>query len=181
MTLAIILVVVAAIALLVILRLAFPTGLLTSGAAIELQAQEIQPIDIEAFRMLIDPAESQYLFERLPAGEFRMVQRQRLRAMAAYIQAAQTNSALLARIGQHALTSADSETVEAARQLVDSAVLLRRNATVALGRLYLSMIWPTAVLMEVPILHGYQQLNNSAMRLGRLQNPAVPVRIAMIS
>ena len=139
---------------------------------------KFSPLTSQAFRNLVDPAEDDYLRRRLPAAEFRLVQRQRLRAMAAYVQTAGRNAAVLVRIGQGALTAADVRTAEAARRLVDNALLLRRNAAFALLRIYVALAWPNSGLAVDPILHGYERLNGSAMLLGRLQNPAAPVRIS---
>lgn len=176
MTLALVLVIAAALALVLILGLTVSTRLqLSPGSAL---TQRIEPIDIEAFRNLLSPAETAYLRRRLPAGEFRKVQRERLRAAAAYIRVAGRNAAVLIRIGQSALPASDTATAEAARQLVDNALLLRQNATVALLRIYVAMAWPESSLAAAPIVHGYEQLNSRAMLLGRLQNPAIPVRIA---
>jgi len=176
MTLAIILVVAAAVALVFILGIALSRTLhLSDGASL---AGQIQPIDVQAFRRLLDPAEDDYLRRRLPAAEFRVVQRQRLRATAAYVQAAGRNAAVLVRVGQGASTAADAHTAEAARQLVDNALLLRRNAAFALLRIYVALAWPNSGQPVAPILGDYERLNGSAMLLGRLQNPAVPVRLA---
>jgi hypothetical protein len=176
MTLAIILVVAAAVALVLILSIALSRSLqISPGTSL---TGQIQPIDVEAFRNLVDPAEDDYLRRRLPPAEFRLVQRQRLRALAAYVQAAGRNAAVLVRMGQSALTEGDAHTAEAARQLVDNALLLRRNAAVALLRIYIALAWPSSGLVVAPILHSYEKLNGSAMLLGRLQNPAAPVRIS---
>ncbi len=176
MTLAIILVIVAALALIFILGITVSRGLQVS-AGVNL-AGKIQPIDVAAFRNLVDPAEDDYLRRRLPASEFRVVRRERLRAMAAYVQTAGRNAAILVRMGQGALSASDPRTSEAARQLVDNALLLRRNAAFALLRIYVALAWPNSGLAAAPILHGYERLNGSAMLLGRLQNPAAPVRIS---
>jgi hypothetical protein len=177
MTLAIILVIAAALALIFILGVALHRSLqVSSGAGL---AQRIQPIEVEAFRNLVDPAEDDYLRRRLSATEFRQVRRERLRAMAAYIQIAGRNAAILVRIGQAALTARDADTAEAARRLVDNALLLRRNAAFALLRIYIALAWPNSGFAAAPILRGYERLNGSAMLLGRLQNPAAPVRISV--
>jgi hypothetical protein len=176
MTLAIILIVVAAIALAVIFRISFPRALrLSSDASVP---NQIQPLDVEAFRNLIDPAEREYLRRKLPAPEFRVVQRKRLRAMAAYVQIAGQNAAVLIEIAQAALSASNPEAVEAARQLIDSALLLRRNVAFALLRIYLAMAWPDSNSAAAPVLNGYVQLNGAAMLLGRLRNPASPLRIS---
>jgi hypothetical protein len=176
MTLAIILVVAAAVALVLILGITISRGLQVSGDSGF--AHKIVPIDVEAFRNLVDPAENLYLRRRLPAAEFRVVQRERLRATAAYIRVAGRNAAVLVTIGQAALSADDPRTVEAGRQLVDNALLLRRNAAFALLKIYVALAWPNSGLAAAPVLLGYEKLNGSAMLLGRLQNPAVPVRIS---
>ena len=175
MTLAIVLILAAVLSLIFILRITISRGLQISEAD---PAGQIQPIDIEAFRNLIDAAEHDYLRRRLPGAEFRVVQRARLRAMAAYVLSAGRNSAVLVRIGQGSLASDDPATVEAARQLVNSALLLRRNAAFALFRIYIALVWPNEGTAPAVILHGYEKLNGSAMLLGRLRNPAAPVRIS---
>lgn len=176
MTLAVILVIAAASALIIILRVAVSRSLQLSPKPG--LAGQIQPIDIEAFRNLVDPAEDAYLRCRLTDSEFRAVRRGRLRAMSAYIRVAGRNAAVLTRIGQTALAASDVRTAEAARQLVDDALLLRRNATFALLRIYVALAWPHAGFAATPVLDGYRHLNSSAMLLGRLQNPAAVVRIS---
>ena len=177
MTLAIILVIFSVLALVLILRFTVSRTLQISGS--QSLPPTIEPIDIDAFRNLVDVSESEYLYRRLPAPEFRRVQRLRLRAAAAYIRVAGHNASVLVTIGQAALVSGDSNTAAAARQLVDSALLLRRNATVALLRIYVALAWPQASLSATPVLTGYERLSSSAMLLGRLQNPTVPVRISV--
>jgi hypothetical protein len=141
-------------------------------------ATQIQPVDVEAFRNLTDPRESEYLRSRLPRAEFRRIQRMRLHAAAAYVQAVGRNAVLLIGIGQLAVNSENVEMVEAARKLVDEALLLRRNASVSLLMIYLRQIWPDTGFAATPILEGYQRLSGSAMLLSRLQNPAATLRIS---
>ncbi len=176
MTLAIILVLAATVALVVILRITLSGSLQLSGNAS--LAKQIQPIDVAAFRNLVDPAEDDYLRRRLPASEFRVVRRERLRATAAYVRVAGSNAAVLVTMGQNALSASDAHTAEAARQLVNDALLLRRNAAFAVLRIYVALAWPNSGRAAVPVLRGYERLNGAAMLLGRLQNPAAPVRIS---
>lgn len=178
MIVAIVLVIASVIGLAVTLALAASRSLKISQGA---RALEIQPIDVLAFRNLADPAETNYLRQRLPIYEFQMVQRERLRAMAAYVSAVGRNAAILVRMGEPALSSNDPNTAEAARQLVDQALLLRRNAAFALFKIYIAHAWPTSGFGISPVLSGYERLNGSAMLLGRLQNPSTAVRIAATS
>ncbi len=176
MTLAVFIVIAAAIALAVILQIAVSRSLETSRTA-GLGAR-IQPIDVEAFRNLVDGAEDDYLRLRLPAPQFRHVRRQRLLAMAAYVRAAGRNADILIRIGHAALASSDARAVQAAQQLINEAVLLRRNAALSLAKIYAAMAWPNSGLVALRVADGYEHLNGSAMLLGRLQNPAVAVRLS---
>jgi hypothetical protein len=176
MNLAIVLVIAAVAALGVILRLAVTRSLQVKHK--DNLAATIRPIDMEAFRNLINPAEDEYLRRRLPTPEFRLVRRARLRAMAAYVQVAGKNATALVRVGEIALANGDPRVAVAARQLVNDALLLRRNATVALARIYLALAWPDSEFAAVRVVDRYERLSGSAMLLGRLQNPAAVVRLS---
>lgn len=140
-------------------------------------AQEIEPVDVEAFRNLTNPAEENYLRTRMTRSEFRTVRRARLRALAGYVQAADRNAVCLIRVGQSAAASLDQVTADAAKQLVNQALLLRRNAFFVLIGVYVAFVWPNARIAAVPMLDAYGEMSGAAMLLGRLQNPAVPVRL----
>jgi hypothetical protein len=179
MNIAIILVIAAVVALGIILRLAVTQRL--QGKSSASLAGTIRPIDLAAFRNLISPSEDDYLRRRLPPAQFRAVRRERLRAMAAYVQVAGRNAAILVRVGQEALANGDPRIAEAAHQLVNDALLLRRNTTVALARIYLALAWPNSGFAAVRVVDRYQDVSSTAMLLGRLQNPAVPVRLSSLS
>jgi hypothetical protein len=146
----------------------------------ELESQ-IEPIDVAAFRNLIDPAEDEYLRRHLSAAQFRVTQRARLRARAAYVRVASRNAAVLIRMGQTALATSDArapnEVREAALRLVNDALLLRRNAGFALVRIYADMAWPNRSATTAGLIDRYERLSDSAMLLGRLRNPGVAVRV----
>ena len=176
MNLAIVLVTVAVLALGIILRLAVKQSLQAKeGASL---AVAIRPIDVKAFRNLTDPAEDNYLRHRLPPAQFRVVRRERLRAMAAYVDVAGSNAAAMVRVGEAARASGDAHLAEAAQKLVTDALLLRRNAHVALARIYLALAWPSSDFAAARVVERYEHLSGAAMLLGRLQNPAVPVRLS---
>ena len=142
---------------------------------------QLEPIDVAAFRNLIDPAEDEYLRRHLSAAQFRVTQRARLRARAAYVRVVGRNAAVLIRMGQTALATSDArarnDIREAALRLVNEAALVRRNALFALLRIYADMAWPNRSTATAGILDRYERLSDSAMLLGRLRNPAVPVRV----
>jgi hypothetical protein len=176
MTLAIVLVIAAVLSLFFILRLTVSRSLQVSGET-SLVGQ-LQPIDVEAFRNLVDPAEENYLRRRLSPHQFRRVRRARLRATACYVQVVGRNAALLVRVGTAALEGGDSRIADAANRLVNDALLLRRNAAYAILKIYVARAVPAWDLTASPVLSGYERIAGSAMLLGRLQNPAVPVRIS---
>ena len=178
MNLAIVLVIAATVALGVILRLAVTQSLQVKQPS-DL-AVSIRPVDLEAFRNLTDPAEDDYLRRRLPSAQFRSVRRERLRAMAAYVHVVGENAAVLVRVGEAALASGDARFTDAAQSLVNDALLLRRNATVAMIRIYLALAWPALDFPAGRVIDRYEHLNRAAMLLGRLQNPAVAVRLSAL-
>jgi hypothetical protein len=176
MNLAIVLVIAAVVALGVIVRLAVSRSLLAKRSLNS--APAIRLLDVEAFRNLINPAEDEYLRRRLPAAQFRQVRRARLRAMAAYVQVAAKNAGVLVGLGEAALASPDPRVAEAARQLVEHALLLRRNTTLALARIYVALAVPSSNFGAVRVVERYEQVSGSAMLLGRLQNPRAAVRLS---
>ncbi len=177
MILAVVLVVIAVLSLAIVLRLAVARSLQVS-ARTSLAAQ-IQPLDVEAFRNLTSPEEDEFLRRRLPATEFWRVRRTRLRAASAYVQTAGKNAAVLVRLGQTAIAAADPSTSRAAHELVDQALLLRRNCAFALIRIHIALALPVPNQAATTVLRGYEQLNGCALLLTRLQNPAAPVRISV--
>jgi len=82
MNLAIVIVIAAALALVIILRLAVSQSLQAKRSSN--LAASIRPIDIEAFRNLINPDDDEYLRGRLPANRFRRVREATLRCWCAW-------------------------------------------------------------------------------------------------
>src|SRR5437868_6896333 len=67
----------------------------------------IRPVDLLAFRNLIDPHEESFLRDNLPPAEFRSIQRERLRVALEYVHGASQNAIALLRLGQVAAQSQD--------------------------------------------------------------------------
>ena len=81
--------------------------------------------------------------------------------------------------GQAALTAGDVPTAEAARRLVDNALLLRRNAAFALLRIYVAMAWPNSGLASGPSMRLKGEPAPPCHRA--TCSPATPVRISATS
>ena len=138
----------------------------------EEQLQErIRPVDLEAFRNLTDPDEERFLVSNLPRSEFRVIERQRLRAAIDYLGGVSHNAGLLLQLGQAARRSTDGRIAEAGRNLVDEAVRLRLYAVLARGKLCVRFVFPETAWQAGSILDRYQHLTEGAMQLGRLQYP----------
>ncbi|HWY57789.1 MAG TPA: hypothetical protein VNZ03_25230 [Terriglobales bacterium] len=177
MTIALILVVVASLALGFLIRL-------TKGRALPLERLEnptehIRAVDIEAFRNLVDPDEEEFLRTHLPPAEFRKIQRERLRAAVDYVSCAAQNAAILLRLADAGRHSSDPATAEAAEKLVDNAIRLRLYASFAIPRLYLGMILPGARISPVHVAERYEQMTRLVVLLGCLQYPTRGVSAAL--
>ena len=131
---------------------------------------KIRPVDILAFRNLVDPDEESYLRERLPDKEFRAVQRERMQAAIEYVQCVTSNAALLLRVGEAARESADPEVAHAGRELVDSALRLRILALSAGMRLRARLVMPGLQVSPVAVSNSYERMTGLVGRLGRLQH-----------
>ncbi len=142
-------------------------------------AKEIQPIDIEAFRNLVDPSETNYLRTRLsfcgiPIGAARTIARHACvcvnRSQKCGFPDSDWKPCALRRRTQHRRSRAP---VGRQRHAFETQCILRACAD--LGR---PGCGQARAFAATQIFHGYVRLNGSAMLLGRLQNPAVPVRIS---
>jgi hypothetical protein len=137
--------------------------------------QHLRPVDLEAFRNLVDPVEEEFLRSNLRAREFRIIQRARLRAAVDYIGGVSYNAAVLLQWGQSARRSPDPQVAEAGQRLVDEAARLRLFSVIAVGKLYLKVAFPATPLEPASIVNGYRSVSDRAALLGRLRDPARPI------
>ncbi|MGH9557165.1 MAG: hypothetical protein ACRD2Y_15210 [Terriglobales bacterium] len=143
----------------------------------ELEGQT-RPVDLAAFRNLMDPDEQAYLRAHVSDADFRRLQRQRLRAARVYVRRAAHNAAVLVRLGEAARASADPEVARAAQELVNSALQLRLNALFAECQLLIRITLPVGRPRAAGLLESYEVLIERVTRLCRLQRPAYTARVA---
>ncbi len=105
-------------------------------------AGRTRPVDLEAFRNLVDPREEDFLRASLLPRHFRDIQRQRMRAALDYIRNTSHNAAILLRLGEAATRSADPRIAQAGRQLIDNALRLRAYALLSGAKLYVRIAFP---------------------------------------
>lgn len=139
-----------------------------------------RPVDLAAFRNLVDPAEEEYLRAHLPRGQFRMVQRHRVRAALDYVERTRHNGAILLRLGESARRDANSEVAAAGRILVSRALRLRMSALLATGILYARIAMPETPISIGRITDIYESLTDGVRRLTRLQKPDYLNRVAAV-
>jgi hypothetical protein len=163
-----VLVIVALLALVFLIRLAKGHGF--GFRHIEDPRGQIRPVDVEAFRNLIDPGEEAFLRENLSAAEFRAIQRERLRAAVEYIACAAHNAAILVRVGELARRSPNPSIAEAGEKLLDSAIRLRLYAVQATAKLYLGIVFPAVRISAVGLPENYERMTRQVFLLGRLQS-----------
>jgi hypothetical protein len=134
-------------------------------------SQQVETVDLEAFRNLTDPAEEQFLRERLKPEEFKTIQRERLRTAIAYVGGVSHNAGVLLSLGQSARENADPLIAEAGRSLVDEALRLRLYSTLTRSKLWMRYLFPEAQFQPSGIVDRYQHATEGAVRLGRMQYP----------
>ncbi|HKU19901.1 MAG TPA: hypothetical protein VJQ50_02730 [Terriglobales bacterium] len=173
-----ILVVLVAVALLLLARAARGQGAAGIVTVVDLQGRTTA-IDIAAFRNLISPQEEDYLRHNLPPSEFRRIQKERMRAAAAYIHQALQNAAVLLRLGEAAQRSADPQLAAAGSTLVDTAIRLRLYAFFVLLKLYLNIAFPGLQLSSLAVVDRYERLTDAMAHFTRLQQPGLVTRISL--
>jgi len=139
-------------------------------------AAQIRPVDVDAFRNLIDPSEQEYLRTHLAAAQFRRVNGLRMRAAIEYVACVAQNAKVLARMGEAATRNPDPAVAEAGARLVDSAARLRIFALQARARLYVAILLPGMGLTPAGLPESYERMTGMLLLLGRLQRP--PERIS---
>jgi hypothetical protein len=139
-----------------------------------------RPVDLEAFRNLVDPGEEDFLHSSLLPRQFRAVQRERMRAALEYVQNTAHNAGFLLRMGEAATRSADPRIAQAGRQLIDSALRLRAYALLSAAKLYVRMVFPGARLSYGRLADSYQHLSALASQLTLLQHPTQVARLSTL-
>lgn len=142
-----------------------------NSAEIQLDAlkAQLRPMDVRAFRNLVDDNEREYLRLNLPPSDFRSVQRERMKAAAEYVRCAAHNAGILIRLGEAAKHSPDPALAATAERLQESAVQFRLHAVVVMPRLYVSMLVPSISWSSGSLPDVCDRLNRQAVILGCMQ------------
>ncbi len=142
--------------------------------------QLVKPVDLKAFRTLMDRDDEQFLRERLPRGEFSRLKRQRVGVTWRYVTRIAGNAAVVMRMAEAAQASANPQVVQAATQVLEMATQIRTQSLVAMLKLSMEYALPSLQLTPAALAPTYQSLRENVLRLGALQTQtAVPAAIAI--
>src|SRR5258708_39566654 len=97
-------------------------GLRPKGGNVDELAAQLRPIDVDAFRNLIDEREGEYLRTHLPMREFRGVHRERMLAAVEYVWCATRNTSILMSLGEAAKQNSDPTWGAAADKIRENAL-----------------------------------------------------------
>lgn len=138
--------------------------------------QDLCPVDLEAFRNLVDPEESRFCQRMFPPAEFRRLQRQRMIAAQEYLKAMRANAEILQSIGMRALESGAGEQAAAVTQMLHTATRVRVRSTVLLWSYWLSLKLriPVNTLSPVDV---YRDLRNQTLTVLQVLSPAESTQI----
>jgi hypothetical protein len=143
-------------------------------------AGRTRPVDLDAFRNLVDPGEEDFLRSSLLPPQFRAVQRERMRAALEYVRNTGHNAAYLLRMGEAASRNSDPRIAQAGRQLMDRALRLRAYALLCSAKLYVRLAFPEARLSFGRLADNYQQLSSLASQLTLMQYPTQAARLSAL-
>jgi hypothetical protein len=143
-------------------------------------AGRTRPVDLEAFRNLVNPKEEDFLRDSLLPREFRAVQRDRMRAALSYIHNTAYNAKFLLRVGAAAARSPDPRIAQAGRQLTDQALRLRAYALLSSAKLWMRIAFPQARASYGRLADKYQSLSALAGQLALMQHPAHAARLTKL-
>lgn len=163
MTLAVIFAVLGVLALVAIVYLAKSNT--RNGNLDELSAQ-LCPVDVRAFRNLMDYGEEQFLRENLSFGDFRSIHRERMMAAVEYVQCAAKNAAILVRLAEAARISSEPEIVAAGERLLENALKLRLYALQMIPRLYIAIVLPGVARGPYSLVENYDTMKRQVVMLG---------------
>jgi len=131
--------------------------------------QSIRPVDLQAFRTLMDRDDETFLRERLPRARFFHLKRQRIRVTFRYVNRIAANASAVLHMGEAARLSSTPEVADAAAQVMELAAQIRLQCIMAMAKLSMEYMMPSLQLTPGMLVPKYQSLRDNVSRLGDLQ------------
>ena len=115
-------------------------------------------VDLNGFRLLLDPAEEEYLRTSLPPPQFRVFQRRRLQLALDSLDLVGKNAVMLIKLGQLAKVGANPKLVQEADELIYGAIRLRVNLLRVQPYLRLKWLFPGWTVSVPEFALRYEEL-----------------------
>jgi hypothetical protein len=129
----------------------------------------LQPVDLSAFRNLIDPEEDEFLRSELPESEYESLRSERSAAAMKYVDVLSSNAAILLWLGDQAASSLDPDLAIAGRELSNAALRVRMKALQAKAYLIISIAVPALNIRFNNLISDYGRIRERASAIRRLE------------
>jgi hypothetical protein len=130
-----------------------------------------RPVDLQAFRNLVDADEEAYLRSTLSPADFRRLQRSRMIAATEYVRRTAHNAALLLKVGDLARRAPNDEVSKAGAELANRALQLRLYSLLSMCIFGLRIALPSLPVRPSRIIGNYDRARECMAGLTRLQTP----------
>ena len=126
-------------------------------------------VDLDAFRLLLDAAEEEYLRGALAPPQFRDFQRRRLKLAMDALHLVGENAAMLIKLGQLAKIGANPKLAREAEELINGALRLRVNLLFVQPCLWLKWFFPGWAMSIPAFALPYEELLSYLNRIRQQQ------------
>lgn len=141
--------------------------------------QALRPVNLKAFRALMDRDDELFLRGKLPRSKFFHLKRHRIRVTLRYVARIAANASAVLRMGEATRLSSTPEVAYAATQMMELATQIRLQCLLAMGKLLAEYAIPSLQLTPGMLAPKYQSLRDSVSRLGALTQNRVPLASAI--
>jgi hypothetical protein len=122
-------------------------------------SSRLAPVNLEALRVLLDPAQDAYFAQHLSSRDLRSVRRSRNVVALEYVWRIAGNAAQIIRLAELASRSPSPEISSSAARISNDALRTRLLALQAISILLWGIVMPGPPLLRVPMLQQYTNLN----------------------
>jgi hypothetical protein len=129
----------------------------------------IHPVDLKAFRTLMDRDDELFLRASLPRGKFFRLKRERIRVTMGYVKRIGANASAVIRMSEASRLSPMPEVATAAAEVMELAGQIRLQCILAMTKLSLEYAIPSLQFTPAMLAPKYQALRDTWSRLGDLQ------------
>ncbi|HEY7404448.1 MAG TPA: hypothetical protein VIB39_13055 [Candidatus Angelobacter sp.] len=141
--------------------------------------QSVRPVDLTAFRTLMDRDDELFLRRRLSRSKFSHLKRQRIRVTFRYVARIAANASTVMNIGEAERLNPAPEVASVAAQVMELAAQIRLQCLLAMSKLMLEYALPSLQLTPGMLAPKYQSLRDSVSRLGVLTHNPEPLAAAI--